>query len=101
MHCVFFLSISIFTFCNSYVWVPQLSLEWKDGSKNHYRKGVKYAEDAGKPKNVEDLDILSEEQQSVELFRDKQGTHEQLSQNMKTVVDHPGNDTVKMCTIFE
>ncbi len=25
--------------------------------------------------------------------QDQQGTHEQLSQNRKTVVDHPGNDT--------
>ncbi len=26
--------------------------------------------------------------------QDQQGTHEQLSQNRKTVVDHPGNETV-------
>ncbi len=25
--------------------------------------------------------------------QDQQETHEQLSQNIKTVVDHPGNDT--------
>ncbi len=29
---------------------------------------------------------------TVLTAQDKQGTHEQLSQNMKTVVDHPGND---------
>ncbi len=28
-----------------------------------------------------------------ECAQDQQGTHEQLSQNIKTVVDHPGNDT--------
>ncbi len=26
--------------------------------------------------------------------QDQQGTHEQLSQNRKTAVDHPGNDTL-------
>lgn len=47
--------------------------------------------------NVQNLDFPPEEQQAVELLRDKQGTYELLSQNTKTVMDHPGNDT---CTFL-
>ncbi len=39
-----------------------------------------------KTKNVQELE---------DSAQDKQGTHEQLSQNIKTVVDHPGNNTVR------
>jgi hypothetical protein len=53
-----------------------------------------HAEDAGKSKNVQELEDFSEEQQAVELLRTKKRTDEQLSQNIKTVADHPGNDTV-------
>ncbi len=59
---------------------------WISKSYGQCWKGFKYAEDAGKPKNVQELeDFLT--------AQDKQGTHEQLSQNIKTVVNHPGNDT--------
>ncbi len=44
-------------------------------------------------KNVQDLEDFSEQQQAVELLRTKKGTHRQLSQNIKTVVDHPDNDS--------
>ncbi len=48
-----------------------------------------------KTKNVQELEDFSEEQQTeATTAQDKQGTHEQLSQNIKTVVDHPGNNTV-------
>ncbi len=76
----------------SYIWVPQLSSVLKDGFQKHtvdVRKGSNVAEDAGKSKNVQELEDFTEEQQA----QDKQGTNEQLSQNIKTVVDHPGNDT--------
>ncbi len=55
---------------------------------------VQIHKDAGKPKNLWVLKDFSEEQQTVQ---DKQGTHEQLSQNKQTktpAVDHPGNNTV-------
>ncbi len=42
-----------------------------------------------KPDNVQELG-LSEGQQAVQ---DQHRTHEQLSLNIKTVVDHPGSDT--------
>ncbi len=43
----------------------------KNGSQNHSRcwKEFKYAEDAGKPNNVPELEEFSEEQQAVELLR--------------------------------
>ncbi len=28
-------SVSVWIFCNSCIWVPQLSSVWKDGSQNH------------------------------------------------------------------
>jgi len=58
---------------------------WITKLYSHCWKGFKYAEDLGKPKNVQELEDFS--------AQDQQGTHEQLSQNRKTVVDHPGNDT--------
>ncbi len=36
-------------------------------------KGFKYAEDAGKPKKVQELEDFSEEQQTVELLRTNEG----------------------------
>ncbi len=59
----------------------------KDGFQNHTvnDEKFKYAEDAGKAKNVQELEDFS--------AQDKQGTREQLSQNIKTVVDHPGKYT--------
>ena len=58
---------------------------WISKSYSHFWKGFKYAEDAGKPKNVQELEDFSEEQQAVELL----WTHEKLSQNIKTAVGHP------------
>ncbi len=58
---------------------------WISKSYSQCWKGIKYAEDAGKSKNVQELEDFS--------AQDKQETHEQLSQNIKTVMDHPGNDT--------
>ncbi len=70
-------SVHVFTFCKSYAWVPQLSSVLKDGFQNH-------TVNVGKGSNM---------QKNCWTAQDKQGTHEQLSQNIKTVVDHPGNDT--------
>ncbi len=36
-------------------------------------KGFKYAEDAGKPKNVQDTEDFPDEQQVVELLRTNEG----------------------------
>ncbi len=80
MHCVAFLSISK----NFHLIITY----------SHFWKGFKYAEDAGKPKNVQELGDSSEEQQAVEqLLRTNKGLMNKISQNIKTVVDHPGNDT--------
>ncbi len=40
---------------------------------SHFLKGFKYAEDAGKPKNVQELEDFSEEQQADELLRTNEG----------------------------
>ncbi len=36
---------------------------------SHCWTGARYAEDAGKPKNLQDLEEFSEEQQAVKLLR--------------------------------
>ncbi len=54
---------------------------------------VQICKNAGKLQNLQNVEDLSEEQCSVQLFRTKQGTHEQPTQNKRTVVDHPGNLT--------
>ncbi len=77
MHCVApsWASVQVFIFCNSYAWVPQLSSVLKDGFQNHtvsVGKGFKYADDVGKPKNVQQLEDFSEEQQA-ELLRTNKG----------------------------
>ncbi len=46
---------------------------WISKSYSHFWKGFKYAEDAGKPKNVQELEDFSEEQQAVELLRANKG----------------------------
>ncbi len=46
---------------------------WISKSYSHCWKGFKYAEDAGKPKNVLELEDFSEEQQAVELLRTNKG----------------------------
>ncbi len=60
---------------------------WISKSHSHCWKGFKYAEDAGKPKNVQELEDYSEEQLRWTV-QSQRGTHEQLSQHRKTVVDH-------------
>ncbi len=53
----------------------QLSSVWKDESQNlsYVWKRFIYAEDAGIPKNVQELEDFSEEQQGVELLRTSAG----------------------------
>ncbi len=46
---------------------------WISKSYSHFWKDLKYAEDAGKPKNVQELVNLFEEQQAVELLRTNKG----------------------------
>ncbi len=67
---------------NSCVWVPQLSSVWKDGSQNHSHcwKGFKYAKDAVKLKNLQDMVLRTSLALSLTV-QNKQGTHEQPSLN--------------------
>ncbi len=46
---------------------------WISKSFSHCWKGFKYAENVGKPKNVQELKDFSEEQQAVELLRTNKG----------------------------
>ncbi len=46
---------------------------WISESYSHCWKGLKYAKDAGKLKNVQELEDFSEEQQAVELLRTNKG----------------------------
>ncbi len=46
---------------------------WISKSYSQCWKGFKYAEDAGKAKNVQELEDFSEEQQAVELLRTNKG----------------------------
>ncbi len=51
---------------------PSIALSvkrWISKSYSHCWKGFKYAEDAGKPKNMQELEDFSEEQQAVKLLR--------------------------------
>ncbi len=71
MHCVAFLSISTRLCMN-----PSIVLSvkrWISKSHSQCWKGFKYAEDAGKLKNVQELEDFSEEQQAVELLRTNEG----------------------------
>ncbi len=55
---------------------PSIALSvkrWISKSYSHCWKGFKYAEDAGKPNNVQKLEDFSEEQQAVELLRTNKG----------------------------
>ncbi len=53
---------------------------------------VQICKNAGKLQNLQNVEDLSEEQLSSTV-QNKQGTHEQPTQNKRTVVDHPGNLT--------
>ncbi len=46
---------------------------WISKSYNHFWKGFKYAENVGKPKNVQELEDFFEELQAVELLRTNKG----------------------------
>ncbi len=62
-------SVSVWIFCNSCIWVPQLSSVWNDGSQNHtviVEKGSNTQKNAGKPNNLWDLKDFYEKQQTVE-----------------------------------
>ncbi len=56
---------------------------------------VQICKNAGKLQNLQNVEDLSEEQCSVQLFRTNKGQtfHEQPTQNKRTVMDHPGNLT--------
>ncbi len=96
MHRVFFWSISeCLNLFNSCVWVHQLSSVWKDGSQNH-------TVTAGKGSNMQKCWKTAESTERggfvwrtvlSSTVQNKQGTHEQPTQNKRTVVDHPGNLT--------
>ncbi len=77
------------------VWVHQLSSVWKDGSQNH-------TVTAGKGSNMQKCWKTAESTERggfvwrtvlSSTVQNKQGTHEQPTQNKRTVVDHPGNLT--------
>ncbi len=96
MHRVSFWSISeCFNLFNSCVWVHQLSSVWKDGSQNH-------TVTAGKGSNMQKCWKTAESTERggfvwrtvlSSTVQNKQGTHEQPTQNKRTVMDHPGNLT--------
>ncbi len=96
MHRVFFWStIECLNLFNSCVWVHQLSSVWKDGSQNH-------TVTAGKGSNMQKCWKTAESTERggfvwrtvlSSTVQNKQGTHEQPTQNKRTVVDHPGNLT--------
>ncbi len=46
---------------------------WISKSYSHFWKGFKYAEDAGKPKDVLEMEDFYDEQQAVELLRTNKG----------------------------
>ncbi len=61
-------SVNVWTFCNSCIWVPQLSLVWKDGSENDtviVGKGSNTQKCCKTKEFVEPEGFFSEEQQAV------------------------------------
>ncbi len=83
------------SFCNSCVWVLQLSSVWKYGSHNHtvtFGK-VKVCRRCWKNKECAEAGGFFWRTSGSWTALDQQGTHEQQPQNIKTVLDHPGNDT--------
>ncbi len=58
---------------------------WISKSYSHFWKGIKYAEDAGKPKNVQELEDCS-------------GNNKGLMNNYHKYknMDHPENDSIKI-----
>ncbi len=93
-------SVSVWTFCNSCIWVSCPQCE-KMNLKiiQSLLERIQIHKNVGKPKNLWDLKDFSEEQQAVLTVQDKQGTHEQLSlkqtnKQKKNSCDHSGNNTV-------
>ncbi len=70
-------SVNVWSFFNSCVWVPQLSSVWKDGSQNHTVTAGKGSEDSAGHGGCFWRTVLSL------TVQNKQGTHEQPSQNKK------------------
>ncbi len=71
-----FVEQKLFCFlCWSCVWVHQFSSVWKDGSQNHTVTAgkVQICKNAGKLQNLQNVEDLSEEQCSVQLFRTNKG----------------------------
>ncbi len=60
---------------------------WISKSYSHCWKGIKYAENVGKPKNVQELEDFSEEQQAVKLLRTNKG----LKNNYHKTERHRGS----------
>ncbi len=88
-------SVSVWTFCNSWIWVPQLSSVWKDGSQNHtviVGKGSN-TQKCWKTKEFVGAEGFFWRTADSLTVQNKQGTHEQLSIK-NTAVDHSGNNTV-------
>ncbi len=92
-------SLSIWTFCNSCIWVPQLSSVWKDGSQTH-------TVIAGKGSNTQKCWKTKEFVWPEGFFwrtagsltvQDKQGTHKQLLLNKNNpAVDHSDNTVLRI-----
>ncbi len=68
-------SVNVWTFFNSCVWVPQLSSVWKMDLKiiQSLLERVQICKNAGKLQNLQNVEDLSEEQCSVQLFRTNKG----------------------------
>ncbi len=88
-------SVNVWTFFNSCVWVHQLSSVWKDGSQNHTVTAEKGSNMQKCWKTAESTERGGFVWRTVlsSTVQNKQGTHEQPTQNKRTVVDHPGNLT--------
>ncbi len=76
MYCVVFLSISkwfVIAVFESLNCPPSEKMDLNIIQLLLEIRNVKYAEDAGEPKNVQELEDFSEEQQAVELLRTNEG----------------------------
>ncbi len=88
-------SVSVWTFCNSCIWVPPLSSVWKDGSQNHT---VIVGKGSNAQKCWKTKDFLGPERffwrtAGSLTVQDKQGTHEQLLLNKQK--KYSGNTSIK------
>ncbi len=74
-------SVSVYTFCNSCIWVPPCEKMDLTIIQSLLER-VKIHKNTGKPKSVQELGDFSEELSLT--VQDKQGIHEQLSLNKNT-----------------